>query len=334
MEHIPKKHRFWVATVIAWAPNFIILNGLAFISHDWRTFQRVLFLVSTPALFLFFFVHESPRWLIQKGRIDEARKVLQSIQRIDREKESKKEEMEKMLDATHQKLQALEEKQKNYDMRHLFYTRDMTVATIVYCAGIFMASMVNYGLIFNIEMLSGSFFINSIIMGSIRWSINIVFGILDFKVKPMGRKAVHFMSQSTIAVCLCAIAVVYLIKMDEKYAIVIRVATIIAAATSSQSFITKNISGMEYYPTVIRNSAIAFKSTCSRLGTILAPQLFIVSSWAALPYVVLTAMSTLDTIAFQAVIPETKGKPLPEHLPEKHKSTKKAAKRQISLTNV
>lgn len=45
----------------------------------------------------------------------------------------------------------------------------------------FMTSMINYGLVFNIETLSGSFFINSVLMGAIRWGINIVFGVLDYR---------------------------------------------------------------------------------------------------------------------------------------------------------
>ncbi|VDP48184.1 unnamed protein product [Heligmosomoides polygyrus] len=36
-----------------------------------------------------------------------------------------------------------------------------------------------------------------------------------------------------------------------------------------------------------------------------------------MPYVVLTLMAALDTVFYQWVIPETKGKPLPENLPQK-----------------
>ncbi|CAJ0604407.1 unnamed protein product [Cylicocyclus nassatus] len=311
LEHIPKKHRFWVMTIIAWAPNFILLNGIAYLAHDWRTFQRVLVLISSPALVLFFFVHESPRWLIQKGRIEEARKVLQRIQQIDRQKETKREEMEKMLDVASQKMQAQEEKLKNYTPRHLFYTKEMAIATIVYCVGLFMVSMVNYGLIFNIESLAGSFFLNSILIGSIRWAINIVFAILDYKIKSLGRKIIHLMAQSTIAMCFLVISLTFIFDLDEKYATVIRVATITASATSSQMYITKHISGMEFYPTVVRNTAMAFKSTFSRVGTVIAPLLFLLP-WVSVPYVILTFFAAADAIAFQLLIPETKGKPLPE----------------------
>ncbi|KAL6737942.1 hypothetical protein Aduo_011544 [Ancylostoma duodenale] len=332
MEHIPKKHRFWVATVIAWAPNYIILNVIAYLSGDWRTFQQVLVLVGSPALVLFFFVHESPRWLIQKGRIEEARAVLQKIQRLDGAADAKKDEMEKMLDVTYQEMKAREEKARNYSLLDLFKYREMAIATVVYCAGIFMTSIINYGLVYNIETLAGSFFVNSVLMGCIRWSINIVFGILDYKVKWIGRKVSHLVSQATIAFCLLLISITFIAGLNERYAVVIRISSLIAAATTAQIFITKNISGMEYYPTVVRNSALALKSTCSRLGAIVAPQLFLLNAWEALPYVVVTIMATLDTIAFQLVIPETKGKPLPEHMPEKRRHSIPMAKRQSSIS--
>ncbi|VDM53062.1 unnamed protein product [Angiostrongylus costaricensis] len=195
MEHIPRKHRFWVSTVIAWAPNFILLNGIAYVSHDWRTFQRLLVVVTSSFPVSFSFISESPRWLIQKGRIEDARKVLMHIQHVDRQKETKKEAMQEMLDITYQ------------------------VRSFLTVCCRFMTSVINYGLVFNIELLSGSFFINATIMGAIRWIINVVFAVLDFKL-----------------------------------------------------LLTK------YYPTVVRNSGLALKSTWSRVGTIVAPQLFLLVS--------------------------------------------------------
>ncbi|KAE9420112.1 hypothetical protein Angca_004881, partial [Angiostrongylus cantonensis] len=319
MEHIPKQHRFWVSTVIAWAPNFILLNVIAYASHDWRTFQRLLVVVSSPALIMFFFISESPRWLIQKGRIEDARKVLMHIQHVDKQKETKKEAMQEMLNITYQKLVERNEKAKSYNLRHLFYGKEMSLATVIFCSGVFMTSVINYGLVFNIELLSGSFFINATIMGAIRWIINIVFAVLDFKSMLVGRKLVHFISQLSIAVFLGVITIVYLLDLKDDLTSVIRFSTILATATTSQTFITKTISAMEYYPTVVRNSGLALKSTWSRVGTIVAPQLFLLSAWEAFPYIVLTAMAAFDTFAYQLVIPETKGKPLPENLPRRHK---------------
>uniref|UniRef100_A0A158PC63 MFS domain-containing protein n=1 Tax=Angiostrongylus cantonensis TaxID=6313 RepID=A0A158PC63_ANGCA len=277
MEHIPKQHRFWVSTVIAWAPNFILLNVIAYASHDWRTFQRLLVVVSSPALIMFFFISESPRWLIQKGRIEDARKVLMHIQHVDKQKETKKEAMQEMLNITYQKLVERNEKAKSYNLRHLFYGKEMSLATVIFCSGVFMTSVINYGLVFNIELLSGSFFINATIMGAIRWIINIVFAVLDFKLLLTSSFSEYVFFSFTLKLLSSSIAREFALDLKDDLTSVIRFSTILATATTSQS------------------------------------------AWEAFPYIVLTAMAAFDTFAYQLVIPETKGKPLPENLPRRHK---------------
>lgn len=90
---------------------------------------------------------------------------------------------------------------------------------------------------------------------------------------------------------------------------------------------------MEYFPTVVRNSAMSFKTTFSRFGAVIAPQIFMVShsrsffsnQWISqlplpwLPYALLAILAFADTIAFLVIMPETKGKPLAETMPEKKK---------------
>ncbi|WKY08461.1 hypothetical protein Q1695_007744 [Nippostrongylus brasiliensis] len=322
MEHIPKEHRFWVAAVIAWAPNYILLNGIAYLSQDWRTLQRALVFVTIPAAPLLYIVSESPRWLLQTGKTDEALRVLRRIQHIDGAKKERREEMEETINAINSQLLSRKKAAKSYNVRHLFYTRQMTLATIVLCVGVFFTSVINYGLVFNIDALHGSFFINSVLMGSIRWLINILFAVLDYKVQAVGRKTVHFISQASIAASLAIISVTFILGLETVYPSVIRVLALYAAATVAQIYITKNISTVEFYPTVIRNSAIAFKSMWARLGTVCAPQLFVLTFWPPLPWVVIAILATLDTTFFQIVIPETKGKPMPESLPKKHHKIK------------
>ncbi|CAJ0587868.1 unnamed protein product, partial [Mesorhabditis spiculigera] len=74
---------------------------------------------------------------------------------------------------------------------------------------------------------------------------------------------------------------------------------------------------MEYFPSVIRNIGISFNSTLSRLGTILAPQMFIYFTWKPLPFIIMAVMAALDAVSFQAVIPETKGRAMQDTMPEK-----------------
>ncbi|CAO4378849.1 unnamed protein product [Caenorhabditis nigoni] len=320
MEHVPRQHRFWIATMISWAPNYMLLSLVAYLCPDWITYQYAIFALSMPGAIVFLFVQESPRWLIQAGRIEEARGVLKRIMEVDGNKcEHSWSEIEEMLRTERKRQEERTEKRKNYDFRHLFWNKYMASVTMIMWLGMFSTSFTNYGFVFNIEKLSGSLYINALLMGSLRWLLNIVFGLADLKFKSLGRKHIHLISKLTISLCVFSIFMTYYLEKDEEYSMIIRVATLVATATASQVFITKSMVLMEFYPTVVRNTAVSFKSTASRIGTILGPQLFILCPYKSLPYAVLTGMCLFDAIAFQIQLPETKGKPLPETMPERQK---------------
>lgn len=94
--------------------------------------------------------------------------------------------------------------------------------------------MTNYALAFNLDKLSGSIFINALCLGIIRWSINLITGLLDYKMNALGRKCVHFISQGLTGVAIGIIAVVYLLGKGEEYSTVTRVCTIWATSMSTQ----------------------------------------------------------------------------------------------------
>ncbi|PAV64870.1 hypothetical protein WR25_07434 [Diploscapter pachys] len=147
------------------------------------------------------FVRESPRWLVQRGRIEEARVIMNRMLKMDGASEKKK----RLMNKQHS------QGGKSYNVLKLFSNRGMSIAISVMCLGRFFTSLINYGLIFNIEKISGSLFVNALITGFLRWTINIIFAILDFKLKIFGRKVVHFGAQFCIAICMFSMAVSYLL---------------------------------------------------------------------------------------------------------------------------
>ncbi|GMT23835.1 hypothetical protein PFISCL1PPCAC_15132 [Pristionchus fissidentatus] len=318
MEHVPRQHRFLISSLIAWAPNYILITILAWLSRDWRTYQLVIVAASLPAFPFFYFTYESPRWLIQRGKIQEARIVLERMQEIDGVSEAKREDMQKMIDEEHEKFLARERKAKNYNITHLFRHADMALATMILSIGVMITSMIGYGLMFNLETLSGSLYLNSIYLGLMRWALNITTGIVDFKVKWAGRKLFHTIGQGIVAIGLFMLGWTHLNGKEHGMEEVVRISTLFSAAFVSQTFISKGMLAMEYFPTVVRNSAMSFKTTFSRLGAVIAPQIFLLPlPW--MPYAFLCILALIDTAAFLIFIPETKGKPLPETMPEKKK---------------
>jgi hypothetical protein len=103
----------WLSMVLSWSPNTIFFAGIAYLSHDWRTLSRVTSILTIPPLLMLLFVtqisrhfgnifrfsYESPRWLAQKGRLDEAKSVVQKIARFDgRKKRLDLDELEEIVE--------------------------------------------------------------------------------------------------------------------------------------------------------------------------------------------------------------------------------------------
>ncbi|EPB74920.1 transporter, major facilitator family protein [Ancylostoma ceylanicum] len=152
----------------------------------------------------------------------------------------------------------------------------------------------------------------------IRWGVNIMVGVGDYFCKRVGRKLINFVAITFIMGALAIICGLYLQDLQIKEAWVIRYCTIGVTAMTSQLYIAKFMITNELFPTAVRNIAVSALSVASRLGTIIAPQLFYLADvLPVLPYMVLLVLSFIDCISFHFFLPETKGTNLENHLPPK-----------------
>uniref|UniRef100_A0A183GVM1 PhoLip_ATPase_C domain-containing protein n=1 Tax=Heligmosomoides polygyrus TaxID=6339 RepID=A0A183GVM1_HELPZ len=70
------------------------------------------------------------------------------------------------------------------------------------------------------------------------------------------------------------------------------------------------------FPTPVRNLGYSFLQLWNRVGVVVSPIVFYsMDLWIALPYCIMTVFCTIDTLAFECLLPETKGKRLVEHMP-------------------
>uniref|UniRef100_A0A914R3G0 Serpentine receptor class gamma n=1 Tax=Parascaris equorum TaxID=6256 RepID=A0A914R3G0_PAREQ len=69
-------------------------------------------------------------------------------------------------------------------------------------------SIISYGLVFNLEKLSGSPYLNTIIVGSLRYSINLVCAVVDVRFVWAGRRLLHGVAMSFISACLGLVFVI------------------------------------------------------------------------------------------------------------------------------
>ncbi|VDM99627.1 unnamed protein product [Thelazia callipaeda] len=105
MENLPAKHRMWMVTVITYSPNYIVFTALAYLTGEWRLLSRVVALITFLPGILLLFAYESPRWLVQKGKIDEARKAVVGMGKWDNKNTPERlQELDALLDKERERL--------------------------------------------------------------------------------------------------------------------------------------------------------------------------------------------------------------------------------------
>ncbi|MFH4974015.1 hypothetical protein AB6A40_000724 [Gnathostoma spinigerum] len=320
MENLPMKHRMWIVTVITYSPNYIVFAGLAYICGEWRLLSRVVAAITVIPLILLMFIYESPRWLIQKGRFDEARKALVGMGKWDGTGSDERcQKIDEMLEQEKARLHANEDSSghaKKYYTYHLFSTPALASYTILFAYSLMITSIISYGLIFNMEKLSGSIFLNTILVGSLRYAINIVAAIVDIRCQKVGRRILHGIAMGFISASLGCVFVIFILGYQLTLQGFVRVTALAAAAMCSEIYILDAVSPSELFPTPIRNIGIGFIQTWNRIGNILSPQIFVLSEyWPPLSYLVMFLISLAEVIGFECIVPETKGKQLPDSMP-------------------
>ncbi|ETN77616.1 hypothetical protein NECAME_10920, partial [Necator americanus] len=129
IENIPKKHRMWINNAITWSPNMPPIALLAWLTSDWRWLAFVNAVVCLPGiLFCLLFISESPRWLIHKGRIDEAGDIMKN--KFCREKDVD-DVIPKVVRGEYELVYRNDAKERKYSIHHLFYSKNLATTTIV-----------------------------------------------------------------------------------------------------------------------------------------------------------------------------------------------------------
>uniref|UniRef100_A0A915PMN7 Major facilitator superfamily (MFS) profile domain-containing protein n=1 Tax=Setaria digitata TaxID=48799 RepID=A0A915PMN7_9BILA len=361
MENLPDKHRMWMATVITYSPNYIILSGIAYLCKDWKTLSRVAAGLTLLPLIMIPYLKDTPRWLIKKGRGKEAAKAAVYIKKWDEKitpekakhityivEKSAQEEMEKSNKTS-----------RNYYFYHLFTDRKLGSYAIVFAVSLFSTSFISYGIAYNMDALAGSVYVNVIILGIARYAINIIAAALEFTIQRVGRRLLHCVAAGFIVLTMGVIFIIYLLswRRIEEYKITVkaggegdptiqaivaftRYASLFAAAMCTELFVLDSVQPTELFPTPVRSAGIAFIQTFNRLGTIVSPLVFIPSKhWPPAPFLLMFITSMADFLLYFFLVPETRGKKLPDNMPgeepEKEELTsRKAATNSPTLKNI
>ncbi|KAK3098129.1 hypothetical protein FSP39_016424 [Pinctada imbricata] len=275
--------RVWAGVVIHafFAIGLVYLSAVGYFLRDW---QHIDIAIAVPCVFYLLYwwcVPESPRWLISRGRLQEAEDIIAKAA-----KTNKAIIPSKLLT----KDMAEDEEQDPGRIWQLFTSRVMLIRTSILFFNWMVVSMMYYGVTMHAGGMGGDFFLNFFLMAIVEFP---AYSLAIILLDRMGRKKLHSLQPLTLTLA------------------------IIGKIGSAGAFAVVYVFSAELFPTVVRNAGMGASSCIARIGGMVAP--YVASSGdlvggkfgQALPLVIFGAASVAAGLLC-LFLPETLNKKLPE----------------------
>ncbi|KAK7108499.1 organic cation transporter protein-like isoform X2 [Littorina saxatilis] len=285
----------------------VLLGGLcAFLLRDWRSYQACVLSPCIVILVGYFFVPESPRWLVSKGRLDEAQKIVDAMAKTNGVSIAPK-----LSSAMFDKKDNSQNRGTRVTPLQLFRVPRLFVRyNLLYLSWILIV-LCNYGLSYNVTNMSGDIFLNYTVLNLVEF---ISLFLFFFLIERIGRR--HFLLASIGTggvVCLAAILPTVLGGSDW----IFRALSFFGRMCVSAGFVAIYVLSPELFPTVLRSFGLGSCSMMSRFGGLASPYIadlntYVSGMWGpALPQMVFGVAGLLTAVMI-FFLPETRGRNLPE----------------------
>ncbi|XP_061177668.1 organic cation transporter protein-like [Saccostrea echinata] len=291
-----------VVNEIFFAVGLVLLAGVAYALRDWFWIELSLSIPTVVFISFWCILPESPRWLLSKGRIDEAEEVLRKAAKVNNVTLP-----EKLFDDDVMK------KPETAALWNLFTSRVLLFRTLIIFFNWMVVSMTYYGLSLNTGNLGGDFYVNFLISGVVEFP---AYGLCLILLDRWGRKKCHCTSMLLGGIaCLCTIFTISFGGKEFQW--LTTTLAMIGKLGSAAAFAVIYVFSAELYPTVVRNAGMGASSCCARIGGILAP--YVADSGVliggqfgqAVPLVIFGGASVLAGL-LSLKLPETLDESLPE----------------------
>ncbi|XP_062391522.1 organic cation/carnitine transporter 2 [Sardina pilchardus] len=277
--------------------GYMLLPGFAFGFRDWRPLLQVMAGIMVVYVPFWWFIPESPRWLLAQGRVEEAEAIVRDAAR--RNKVVAPDVIFK-----EQKVEASPTDTKSYTILDVLRNGKVRTTTFLCLLLWLSTNMGYYGLSLNTSNLSGNPYLNSFLSAAAEVPGYIVSTVL-IKLCPRRPLLTVFLIIGGGFLLLIQLipehlhALALTLEMAGKFGFTMSF-TVVYAYTA------------EIYPTVLRNVGMGMCSSAARIGSITAPYIIYLGSYNKyLPYILIGSM-TLCSSAVNLFLPETFGRELPE----------------------
>nr|KAG5711083.1 hypothetical protein BaRGS_004727 [Batillaria attramentaria] len=309
MELVGPSKRVWTGYVmeIFWSLGMMLLAPIAFFVRDWQRLQLTTSLLTLPFLSYWWLVPESPRWLMSRGRRQEAEAILQTVA-----KTNKVCLPEKLLDGA----ECLREEERQVEEESVLAALQHP-AILTRCFVIFYAWMVSsltfYGLNLNVGSLSGNVYVNFLLSGIMELvSYILCLCLLD----RVGRRALNC-GLMILAGVTCTATIFPVLYAPPSWQWLTVALAMVGKLGIAGAFATIWVYTSELLPTVIRNSGVGASSFCARIGAIISPYIANLdqtiggNAGKAVPLVIFGVSSMIAGLLL-LFLPETLNRRLPE----------------------
>lgn len=290
-----------VGVLLAYFSNYLIGLG-QFGSTEWRWMLGVSAIPAAIFFVMLFGIPRSPRWLVKKGRVNEAREVLQLAGAIDFEEELRS--IVSSIDLEHASRGALFS--RKYSLP-IFLAVSIGIlnqltginAILYYLNDIF--AMAGYN-----KVSAG---LQSVVIGATL----LLFTVLAMLViDRMGRKKLLLVGSVGMCVCLAGVASIFLAHSHQQFLLWLLVGYIAFFAFSQGTVIWVYLS--EVFPNQVRAKGQSLGSFSHWAMNAIISGLFplMASSSGGYPFVFFSAMMVVQFFVVLFVFPETKGMTLEE----------------------
>lgn len=334
-----KKALLQVSVELFWTVGVFSFLALFFVLPDFRYIKAIACIYEAILLFWVGWIPESIRWLLSKGKYDEARDLLRHACEYNRKNTrspTKKEvdddlarvkvehKIKRLLQHFEDQEVELKEQRKK-SLFDLWFSPMAPICLILYICW-FTNSLINYGTAYNQSNYGSNLWLSSIMFELSAFSGMVV---LFWLIERIDRRWFARFAYFFMFVGCASLTISFYVEGLQRGSMIRQIFSsdpinpvrlvfgMLLKITGNFSYHIIYLLSVESYPTIMRQLGVGTCSVASRFASILAPFLHELGILAGLPtvFMIFTSFSFFALILI-GFVPETRGKEIPNTLNE------------------